>query len=158
MGVRVQEADFDVSAELDALCLGRADVGAVATFVGLVRDVNDGTSVGGMTLEHYPGMTERAIEVIIAEAKTRWNIFDATVIHRVGALKPRDRIVLVAVCGGHRGESFGACEFIMDFLKTRAPFWKKEVTPQGERWVEAKTSDDVAAARWDDGQNDKAGQ
>ena len=158
MGVRVQEADFDVSAELDALCTGRADVGAVATFVGLVRDVNDGTSVGGMTLEHYPGMTERAIEVIIAEAKTRWNIFDATVIHRVGALKPRDRIVLVAVCGGHRGESFAACEFIMDFLKTRAPFWKKEVTPQGERWVDAKNSDDVAAARWDDGKNDKAGQ
>jgi len=144
----VQEADFDVSAELDALCAGRADVGAVATFVGLVRDVNDGTSVGGMTLEHYPGMTERAIEVIIAEAKTRWNIFDATVIHRVGALQPRDRIVLVAVCGGHRGESFAACEFIMDFLKTRAPFWKKEVTPQGERWVDAKISDDAAAARW----------
>ena len=148
MGVRVQEADFDVSAEINALCAGRADVGAVATFVGLVRDINDGASVGGMTLEHYPGMTERAIEAIIAEAKTRWNIFDATVIHRVGTLQPRDRIVLVAVCGGHRGESFAACEFIMDFLKTRAPFWKKEVTPQGERWVDAKTSDDAAAARW----------
>ena len=148
MGVRVQEADFDVSTEIDALCAGRADVGAVATFVGLVRDVNDGSSVGGMTLEHYPGMTEKAIEAIITEAKTRWNIFEVTVIHRVGALQPRDRIVLVAVCGGHRGESFAACEFIMDFLKTRAPFWKKEVTPQGERWVDAKTSDDAAAARW----------
>ena len=155
MGVRVQEADFDVSTEIDALCAGRADVGAVATFVGLVRDVNDGSSVGGMTLEHYPGMTEKAIEAIITEAKTRWNIFDVTVIHRVGALQPRDRIVLVAVCGGHRGESFAACEFIMDFLKTRAPFWKKEVTPQGERWVDAKTSDDAAAARWAEGK-DKA--
>ena len=153
MSVRVQEADFDVSAEIDALCAGRADVGAVATFIGLVRDVNDGASVGGMTLEHYPGMTERAIEAIITEAKTRWNIFDATVIHRVGALQPRDRIVLVAVCGGHRGESFAACEFIMDFLKTRAPFWKKEVTPQGERWVDAKTSDDAAAARWAEGKD-----
>jgi molybdopterin synthase catalytic subunit len=153
VSVRVQESDFDVSAEIDALCAGRADVGAVATFIGLVRDVNDGASVGGMTLEHYPGMTERAIEAIIDEAKTRWNIFDVTVIHRVGALQPRDRIVLVAVCGGHRGESFAACEFIMDFLKTRAPFWKKEVTPQGERWVEAKISDDVAAARWDEGKD-----
>ncbi len=157
MGVRVQEADFDVSAEIDALCAGRADVGAVATFVGLVRDINDGASVGGMTLEHYPGMTERAILAIITEAKARWNIFDATVIHRVGTLQPRDRIVLVAVCGGHRGESFAACEFIMDFLKTRAPFWKKEVTPQGERWVDAKSSDDAAAARWVDGQGDKVG-
>lgn len=157
MGVRVQEADFDVSAEIDALCAGRADVGAVATFVGLVRDINDGSSVGGMTLEHYPGMTERAILAIITEAKARWNIFDATVIHRVGTLQPRDRIVLVAVCGGHRGESFAACEFIMDFLKTRAPFWKKEVTPQGERWVDAKSSDDAAAARWVDGHGDKVG-
>ena len=155
MTVRIQEADFDVSTEIDALCAGRADIGAVATFVGLVRDVNAGadgqsTQVGGMTLEHYPGMTERAIEAIVAEAKARWNLFDATVIHRIGTLRPRDRIVLVAVSGGHRGEAFAGCEFIMDFLKTRAPFWKKERTPDGERWVDARASDDAAAARWAD--------
>ena len=151
--VRVQSADFDIGAETRGLTEGRADIGAIGSLLGTVRDIAGGRRITAMTLEHYPGMTERAIEAIITEAKTRWNIFDATVIHRVGALQPRDRIVLVAVCGGHRGESFAACEFIMDFLKTRAPFWKKEVTPQGERWVDAKTSDDAAAARWAEGKD-----
>ena len=153
MGVRIQAGDFDVSAELDALTAGRADVGAavgaIASFVGLVRDVNEGASVGGMVLEHYPGMTERSIEAIVAEASARWKVLDATVIHRIGPLAPGDRIVLVAVAAPHRGEAFAACEFIMDYLKTRAPFWKKERTDQGERWVEARASDDVAAERWE---------
>jgi len=153
MGVRIQAGDFDVSAELDALTAGRADagaaVGAIASFVGLVRDVNQGASVGGMVLEHYPGMTERSIEAIVAEAGKRWKVLDATVIHRIGPLAPRDRIVLVAVAASHRGEAFAACEFIMDYLKTRAPFWKKERTDQGERWVEARASDDAAAERWE---------
>jgi molybdopterin synthase catalytic subunit len=127
----------------------RADVGAIASFVGVVRDNNDGSRVGAMTLEHYPGMTEKSIQAIIEEAKTRWKIFDAIVIHRIGELLPRDQIVLVAVSGSHRGEAFAACEFIMDFLKTRAPFWKKEQTPEGSRWVDARVSDDAAAARWD---------
>src|SRR6185369_650868 len=149
MPVRIQTEDFDVSAELDALTAGRADAGAVASFVGLVRDVNDGASVGGMLLEHYAGMTERSIEAIVAEASARWKVLDATVIHRVGPLAPRDRIVLVAVAAPHRGDAFAACEFIMDYLKTRAPFWKKERTGQGERWVEARASDDAAAERWE---------
>jgi len=149
MGVRIQAGDFDVSAELDALTAGRAAVGAIASFVGLVRDVNEGASVGGMVLEHYPGMTERSIEAIVAEASARWKVLDATVIHRIGPLAPGDRIVLVAVAAPHRGEAFAACEFIMDYLKTRAPFWKKERTDQGERWVEARASDDVAAERWE---------
>ena len=126
----------------------RADVGAVASFIGVVRDTNEGAQVGTMTLEHYPGMTEKSIQAIIDEAKSRWKIFDALVIHRVGELKPRDQIVLVAVTGSHRGDAFAACEFIMDYLKTRAPFWKKEQTPGGTRWVDARTSDDQAAARW----------
>jgi molybdopterin synthase catalytic subunit len=146
--VRVQEADFDVGRELDALTAGRRDVGALASFVGLVRDANDGLGVAAMTLEHYPGMTEKALEAICAEAAARWDILDTLVIHRVGALRPGDRIVLVGVAGAHRGEAFAACEFIMDFLKTRAPFWKKETTPEGERWVEARSSDDAAADRW----------
>ena len=148
MKVRVQEADFDVGAELAALRKGDARVGALASFVGLVRDVNEGASVSGMTLEHYPGMTEKALEAIVAEAKGRWEIYDALVIHRVGPLKPCDQIVLVAVTSAHRGESFAACEFIMDYLKTRAPFWKKEATPDGGRWVDARETDDSAAARW----------
>ena len=148
MAVRVQEQDFDAGAEMSRLRASRADVGAVASFVGVVRDSNDGASVGSMTLEHYPGMTEKSIQAIIDQAKERWKIFDALVIHRVGELKPRDQIVLVAVTGSHRGEAFAACEFIMDFLKTRAPFWKKEQTPQGARWVDARVSDDAAAARW----------
>ena len=148
MAVRVQEADFDLSAEVAALRAGNRKVGAVAAFVGLVRDVNEGDAVATMTLEHYPGMTEKSIEAIVEEARGRWNIMDSVVIHRIGELKPADQIVLVAVAGAHRGECFAACEFIMDYLKTRAPFWKKEATPQGPRWVEARDSDDAAADRW----------
>jgi molybdopterin synthase catalytic subunit len=148
MSVRIQTADFDVGAEIAALRAGRRDVGAVASFVGVVRDMNDGARVGGMTLEHYPGMTERSIAAIIEEAGRRWDILDALVIHRVGRLEPTDQIVLVAVSGAHRGETFSACEFIMDYLKTRAPFWKKEETSEGTRWVEARASDDQAADRW----------
>ncbi|MDP2880375.1 MAG: molybdopterin synthase catalytic subunit MoaE [Azonexus sp.] len=148
MTVRVQEADFDVGAELAALRAGDARVGALASFLGLVRDMNHGTSISEMTLEHYPGMTEKALEEIVAEAKGRWDIYDALVIHRVGPLKPCDQIVLVAVTSAHRGEAFAACEFIMDYLKTRAPFWKREATPEGARWVDARDADDSAAARW----------
>ena len=148
MTVRVQEADFDVGAELAALRAGDARVGALASFVGLVRDVNHGVGVSEMTLEHYPGMTEKALAAIVAEAKTRWDIYGALVIHRVGPLRPCDQIVLVAVTSSHRAEAFAACEFIMDYLKTRAPFWKRETTPDGARWVDARDSDDSAAARW----------
>ena len=148
MTVRVQTEDFDVSRELALLRGDNRAVGAVAAFIGTVRDVNDEASVTSMTLEHYPGMTEKALAVIIDEAKSRWNIFDALVIHRVGALAPLDQIVLVGVTSAHRGEAFAACEFIVDYLKTRAPFWKKEQTPSGGRWVEARATDDEAAARW----------
>lgn len=148
MPVRVQTADFDVSRELAALRAGNARVGAVAAFIGTVRDINDAASVATMTLEHYPGMTEKALAEIVAEAKARWDIFDALVIHRIGELKPTDQIVLVGVTSAHRGEAFAACEFLMDYLKTRAPFWKKEVTAEGARWVDARVSDDDAAARW----------
>jgi molybdopterin synthase catalytic subunit len=146
--VRVQEADFDVGAELNALRAGDARVGALASFVGLVRDVSHGVGVSEMTLEHYPGMTEKALTAIVDEAKMRWDIYGALVIHRVGHLRPCDQIVLVAVTSAHRGEAFAACEFIMDYLKTRAPFWKREVTPGGARWVDARDSDDSAAERW----------
>ncbi len=148
MTVRVQEADFDVGAELTALRAGDARVGALASFVGLVRDVNHGIGVSEMTLEHYPGMTEKALTAIVDEAKMRWDIYGALVIHRVGPLKPCDQIVLVAVTSAHRGEAFAACEFIMDYLKTRAPFWKREATADGARWVDARDSDDAAAERW----------
>ena len=148
MPVRVQTGDFDVAREIAALRGGDARVGAVAAFVGLVRDINDAAAVSTLTLEHYPGMTEKALARIVDEAKSRWNVYDVLVIHRVGELKPTDQIVLVVVTGAHRGEAFAACEFIMDYLKTRAPFWKKEQTPAGERWVEARSSDDDAAARW----------
>jgi molybdopterin synthase catalytic subunit len=148
MPVRVQTGDFDVAREIAALRAGDARVGAVAAFIGLVRDINDAAAVSTLTLEHYPGMTEKALARIVDEAKSRWNVYDALVIHRVGELKPTDQIVLVVVTGAHRGEAFAACEFIMDYLKTRAPFWKKEQTPAGERWVEARASDDDAAARW----------
>ena len=147
--VRVQQEDFDTGREVEALTRGRTDVGAVASFTGLVRDANDGAPIRSMTLEHYPGMTEKALEAICAEAAGRWSVLDAVVIHRVGPLAPGDRIVLVAVASGHRGDAFAACEFIMDYLKTRAPFWKKEDTPQGPRWVEARSSDDDAARRWE---------
>jgi len=146
--VRVQREDFDIGAEIAAFRRADPGIGAIASFIGLVRDVNDGAAVAGMTLEHYPGMTEKALAGIIAEAKGRWDIIDALVIHRVGELKPLDQIVLVVVTGAHRGEAFAACEFIMDYLKTQAPFWKKEQTPQGAHWVEARASDDQAAERW----------
>ncbi|MGB4062353.1 MAG: molybdopterin synthase catalytic subunit MoaE [Azonexus sp.] len=148
MTVRVQEADFDLGAELLALRAADPRIGGLASFLGLVRDMNDGASVAEMTLEHYPGMTEKALEAIVAEAKGRWDIYDALVIHRVGSLKPCDQIVLVAVTSAHRREAFAACEFIMDYLKTRAPFWKREATPEGARWVDARDADDSAAARW----------
>jgi molybdopterin synthase catalytic subunit len=148
MPVRIQREDFDAGAEIARLRGSDPKVGAVASFIGVARDVNDGAEVTTMTLEHYPGMTERALETIVAEARSRWRIIDALVVHRVGEMKPTDQIVLVVVTGAHRGEAFAACEFIMDYLKTRAPFWKKERTTQGTRWVEARSSDDDAAARW----------
>lgn len=150
MTVRVQTADFDAGLEIRALRAADARVGAVAAFIGTVRDVNDATAVSSLTLEHYPGMTEKALEAIVAEARGRFDILDALVIHRVGALAPTDQIVLVAVTGAHREAAFDACRFLMDYLKTRAPFWKKEATPQGARWVEARSSDEDAAARWQD--------
>ena len=146
--VRVQSEDFDVAHEIAGLRACDARVGAVAAFIGLVRDVNDASAVSTLTLEHYPGMTEKALRGIVDEAKSRWNVYDAVVIHRVGKLKPADQIVLVAVSSAHRGEAFAACEFIMDYLKTRAPFWKKELTGDGTRWVEAREADDIAAERW----------
>src|SRR5436190_1879464 len=149
MPVRIQTADFDLAREIATLRGDDARVGAVAAFVGLVRDINDAAAVSTLTLEHYPGMTERALSRIVEEAKSRWSVYDALVIHRVGELKPTDQIVLVVVTGAHRGEAFAACEFIMDYLKTRAPFWKKEETPQGTRWVEARSSDDEAVQRWE---------
>jgi molybdopterin synthase catalytic subunit len=148
MPIRIQTEDFDLSAEVAQLRANNPGVGAVATFIGTVRDMNDGAGVAEMELEHYPGMTEKALEDIVAQAKARWNIFDALVIHRVGPLKPLEQIVLVAVTSAHRGESFAACEFIMDFLKTQAPFWKKEQTPQGARWVDARATDDKALEKW----------
>jgi molybdopterin synthase catalytic subunit len=149
MPVRIQTADFDLSAEVAQLRLANPKVGAVAAFVGTVRDLNDGASVSELELEHYPGMTERALEQIVADARSRWPIFDALVIHRVGPMQPREQIVLVAVTSKHRGEAFAACEFIMDYLKTQAPFWKKEQTPDGARWVDARESDDQAVSKWD---------
>lgn len=148
MAVRVQEEDFDLGRELVALTAGRVDVGAVASFVGLVRDRNDGQGVSAMTLEHYPGMTQLALEDIVGQAKARWDLLDILVVHRYGQLEPGDKIVLVLVSSAHRGDAFSACEFIMDFLKTSAPFWKKETTPDGSRWVDAKDSDTDAAQRW----------
>lgn len=149
MSVRVQEDDFDAGAEINRLRADNPRVGAVASFIGVVRDINEGDAVAGMVLEHYPGMTERSIQAIIDEARARWSIFDALVIHRVGRLAPMDQIVLVVVTSSHRGEAFAACEFLMDYLKTRAPFWKKEALAHGSRWVESRHSDDEAAARWD---------
>ena len=148
MSVKIQIEDFDVGLELSKLRLASPSIGAVVSFVGQVRDVNDGDTINTLTLEHYPIMTEKALVAIESEAKTRWNIIDSLIIHRVGTLQPRDQIVLVAVSGAHRGEAFHACEFIMDYLKTSAPFWKKEATEHGERWVGAKLSDDAAKARW----------
>ena len=150
MKVAVQTEDFSLAAECAALTRGRRDVGAVASFVGLVRDSNDGAGVARMTLEHYPGMTEKSLAGIVEEARGRWEVLDATVIHRIGELQPGDNIVLVLVASAHRGDAFAACEFIMDYLKTRAPFWKKERTPAGERWVDAREADEVAAEKWKD--------
>ena len=148
MSVRVQVEDFDVAHEIAQLRAGNAKVGAVAAFIGIVRDLNDAAAVSTLTLEHYPGMTEKALEDICGQAHARWDLIDTLVIHRVGALKPGDRIVLVGVSSASRGAAFAACEFIMDYLKTRAPFWKREETPEGARWVEARASDDTAAAKW----------
>ena len=148
MAVRVQTGDFDISREIALLRKDNPGIGAIASFIGVVRDLNEGDRVTGMTLEHYPGMTEKSVEDIITQARARWQVMDALVIHRIGALKPLDQIVLVVVSSAHRGDAFAACEFIMDFLKTRAPFWKKEQTGSGARWVEARTADDVAAERW----------
>jgi molybdopterin synthase catalytic subunit len=149
MPVRVQTQDFDAGAEIAALRRSNPKIGAVASFIGVCRDTNDGGMVGKMTLEHYPGMTEKALEAIVAEARRRWEVMDALVIHRIGDLRPTDQIVLVVVAGAHRGEAFAACEFIMDYLKTRAPFWKKEDTPHGSRWVEPRETDETAAGRWE---------
>ena len=154
MPVRVQTSDFDAGAEIKALRGSDPKVGAVAAFIGTVRDVNDGDRVSTLYLEHYPGMTERELEKICAEARQRWDLIATLVVHRVGELNPAEQIVLVAVTSGHRGDAFAACEFIMDYLKTRAPFWKREDTPAGQRWVEARASDDDAAARWDAGKTD----
>ena len=160
MSVSVQQADFDAGAEMAALSAGRDDVGAVASFVGLVRadkaaaaDAGVAPAVQAMTLEHYPGMTEKALQEIVDQADRRWDVFGIRVIHRVGRLLPGDRIVFVAVASAHRHDAFAACEFIMDYLKTRAPFWKKEETPEGGRWVDARESDEHAAGRWDSGPN-----
>jgi len=146
--VSIQHEDFDVAAEIAALRAGDRGVGAVCSFIGTVRDRNDGDAVSAMELEHYPGMTEKAIEEMIDAAFARFDILGARVIHRIGRLAPADQIVLVAVTSAHRGESFQACEFLMDYLKTQAPFWKKESTPTGERWVDARVTDDAALARW----------
>ena len=146
--VTIQTADFNLAEEVAALRASDARVGAVCSFIGTVRDRNDGVSVATLELEHYPGMTEKAIEAMVDEAQRRFDIFNARVIHRVGLLQPLDQIVLVAVTAAHRGESFQACEFLMDYLKTQAPFWKKEQTPDGARWVDARAADDAALKRW----------
>ena len=148
MTVRVQSEDFDFGAEIVQLRAGNPTIGAVVSFLGTVRDMNDGASVTAMELEHYPGMTERSLQQIVAQANERWNVIDALVVHRVGPLKPTEQIVLVAVASAHRGEAFAACEFIIDYLKTQAPFWKKEQTAAGARWVDARVSDDQAMNKW----------
>jgi molybdopterin synthase catalytic subunit len=148
MPVRVQAEDFDISSEIRALRAGRSDVGAVASFIGVMRDFNAGSGVTALTLEHYPGMTEKALQQIVDEAHGRWRLQDALVVHRVGRMRPADQIVLVIALSAHREEALAACAFIMDYLKTRAPFWKKERTAAGERWVESRASDDAAAGRW----------
>ncbi|WP_118135200.1 molybdopterin synthase catalytic subunit MoaE [Oceanicella sp. SM1341] len=148
MSVRVQEDDFDIGAEIDALCEGRVDIGAVVSFTGLVRDMGGGAQLSSMALEHYPGMTERALETIEAEARARWPLQGVTIIHRYGELAPGARIVLVLTASPHRAAAFEAAEFLMDYLKTRAPFWKKETTEHGGHWVDAREADDLAEERW----------
>ena len=146
--VSVQTEDFNLAMEIDALRKSDRRIGAVCSFIGTVRDRNDGLHVSSMELEHYPGMTEKAIEAMVSDALARFDIFGVRVVHRVGLLQPLDQVVMVAVTSAHRGESFKACEFLMDYLKTQAPFWKKEQTPDGARWVDARVSDDAALARW----------
>ena len=148
MRISVQTADFDLSTELARMRKNHPAIGALVSFVGLVRDVNDGASVSALELEHYPGMTERALQDIVEQAQQRWPLLDCLVIHRVGAMLPLDQIVLVAVASAHRGAAFAACEFIMDYLKMQAPFWKKEQTPDGARWVDARDSDEQAHLKW----------
>ena len=146
--VRVQSEDFDLGLEVARLRANNPKVGAVVSFVGTVRDMNDGATVAAMELEHYPGMTEQAILAIVEQARTRWPLFDALVVHRIGPLLPMQQIVLVATTAAHRGDAFAACEYIIDYLKTEAPFWKKEQTPQGTRWVDARVTDEAALAKW----------
>ena len=148
MAVRIQFEDFDVAAEMDKVRRANPQTGAVVSFLGQVRDLNQGSEISSMFLEHYPGMTEKSLESLIRSARERWNIHDVTIIHRVGNLTPLDQIVLVIVASMHREDAFRTCEFIMDFLKTEAPFWKREVTPSGERWVEANQSDEIAKQKW----------
>jgi molybdopterin synthase catalytic subunit len=148
MSVRVQPEDFDVGAEIARLRASNPKIGAVASFIGIVRDLNEGAAVGSITLEHYPGMTEKALAAIADQAKTRWSLDDVLIVHRVGTLKPTDQIVLVVTTSSHRGDAFAACQFVMDYLKTEAPFWKKETTDDGVRWVDARDSDAVARERW----------
>jgi molybdopterin synthase catalytic subunit len=148
MKISVQTEDFDVSAELAALRLHNPTIGAIVNFVGVVRDLNEGCGVSQLELEHYPGMTEASLKNITMEAKARWHFIDSVIIHRVGVLQPLDQIVLVAVASAHRGDAFAACEFMMDFLKTRAPFWKKETTSQGAKWLDARASDEAALKKW----------
>ena len=148
--VAIQTEDFNLADEINRLRAADKRVGAVCSFIGTVRDRNQSIQpeISSLELEHYPGMTEKSIEAMIDEAHQRFDIFGARVIHRIGLLQPLDQIVMVAVTSAHRGESFNACEFLMDYLKTQAPFWKKEQTPQGAKWVDARVSDDEALARW----------
>ncbi|MDF1722067.1 MAG: molybdenum cofactor biosynthesis protein MoaE [Minwuia sp.] len=148
MSVRVQRDDFDVSREMDALLTGRKDIGGVVSFTGLVRDFSDDRNVGALTLEHYPGMTEKALAAIEAEAHERFDIQASLIVHRFGRMEPGERIVLVIAASAHRGEAFRAAEFLMDWLKTKAPFWKSEDTPDGPKWVESRATDDTATERW----------
>ncbi|WP_295580192.1 molybdopterin synthase catalytic subunit MoaE [uncultured Lamprocystis sp.] len=146
--IQVQHEPIQVAAEQEALWRGKPQVGALVTFVGLMRDINADREVSAMTLEHYPGMTEKALEAIAAEAAERWDLLGLRIVHRVGLLTPQEPIVFVGVVSQHRTDAFRACEFLIDYLKTKAPFWKKETTPEGERWVEARATDETAAGRW----------
>jgi molybdopterin synthase catalytic subunit len=148
MLISVQTDDFDLSTEIAKMRAHNPAIGAVVSFVGLVRDLNEGLQVSAMELEHYPGMTEKSLEMIATQAKQRWSLIDCLIIHRVGLLQALDQIVLVAAASAHRGEAFAACEFMMDYLKTEAPFWKKETTPEGERWVDARVTDETAMRKW----------
>ncbi len=148
MTVRVQHEDFDAGAEIARLRAGNPKIGALASFIGLVRNINEGVDVGSITLEHYPGMTEKALQSIVEQAKARWKLHDVLIVHRVGTLVPTDQIVLVATTSSHRGDAFAACQFVMDYLKTEAPFWKKEATADGMRWVDARDSDSAAREKW----------